>query len=340
MEREIPVEVDDYYGLLEVDPAASDEVVVAAYDALRSKTDGLENARREAFDVLSDSARRQNYDEALINNYYGPGNIGNYQILRIIMQNGFGKTYAAKHLETGMLVWITHANKISPRTARILREEVIKSWDLQHPSIPVIRDFFKMPDGRYVVVTSSVVGKTLEQLVLENGKLEPIHIGWIIDRSLNAYRYLHHYGRVHGGGNPKSIILQHDHAVVLIRSNFVGVNPELICASSDYDQIFMPPEQISNEKLWPESDFFSLGASMIYALTGDIEAVKDVQFPDFVPRPLREFIRLLMKKDSQYRPRWEDENLIQTFRQVRIESFGKDHTDMEPIPGLSEDTSM
>lgn len=339
MEREIPVEENDHYGLLEVDPSASKEVIVAAFEVLHSKEDGLQTARQRAKNVLLDDEQRAEYDQSLIDGFYGQGNIGNYKLLQKISENGFSRTYSAQHLETGMLVWITQVKKLSPRSIRILKEEAIKSWDLRTYSIPTVRDFFKIPNGQYVLVTSSIPGKTIDQYVLENGKVDPIDVGWILDRSFKALSFLYDSQRVHGGINPRNVIMQYNHAVVLIGSNFAGVSTEMIGADEEYAKVFMSPEQIANERLWPEADFFSLGATAIFALTGDIEMVKRKQLPDFVPAPMRQFIRRLIKSGGEYRPRWIDEggDLIETLRNVRIESFGSDNTNQRIVPGLSQE---
>jgi serine/threonine protein kinase len=342
MKREVDVEEDDHYGVLEIDPSASEEVIRAAHTVLISKDDGLKKARNKALEVLLDPSKRETYDQKLVDCFYGRNKIGGYELLSLISENSFSRTYNAKHLETGKLVWITHTKKLSPRNTRILREEVTKGWDIRTFGAAAVRDFFKLPDGQYVIVSSSMPGMSLAAYVAKNGVLAPKHVGWIIDRCLNTLGYFYDYGQVHAAINPRNIILQPGHRAFLIGSNFAGVLPEMIGASAEYEQIFMPPEQIAGERLLPESDFFSLGASAIFGLTGDLTMVKSLKIPDSVPGPMKEFIRLVTKKDSQYRPRWEDgdeedNNIIKEFREARMKSFGAYGSDREPLPGLAED---
>lgn len=344
MEREIAVEEEDYYGVLEVDPSASEEVIKAAHAVLISKDDGLESARNKALEVLLNRDKRAAYDQKLIDCFYGRNKIGGYELISLISENSFSRTYNAKHLETGKLVWITHTKKLSPRNTRILREEVTKGWDVRTYGASAVRDFFKLPDGQYVIVSSSMPGMSLAAYVATNGAIDPKHIGWIIDRCLNTLAYFYDQGKIHAAINPRNIILRSRHRAYLVGSNFAGVLPEMIGASAEYEQIFMPPEQIAGEKLWPESDLFSLGASAIFGITGDLEMVKAQKIPNIVPAPMREFLRLIIKKDSEYRPRWEDENedgnIIKEFREVRRKSFGDYGSDREPLPGLPEDNTL
>lgn len=344
MKREIAVEEEDYYGVLEVDPSASEEVIKAAHAVLISKDDGLEAARNKALEVLLNRDRRAAHDQKLIDCFYGRNKIGGYELISLISENSFSRTYNAKHLETGKLVWITHTKKLSPRNTRILREEVTKGWDVRTYGASAVRDFFKLPDGQYVIVSSSMPGMSMANYVAKNGVIAPKHIGWIIDRCLSPLANFYDHGQIHAGINPRNIILRSRHRAYLIGSNFAGVLPEMIGASAEYEQIFMPPEQIAGEKLWPESDFFSLGASVIFGLTGDIEMVKSLKIPSSVPAPMRDFIRMMTKKDSQYRPRWEDEkdgvDIIKEYQEVRKKSFGDYGSDREPLPGLPEDNEL
>lgn len=337
MRRDIELDASDYYGLLEVDPSASVEVIKVAYETLKSKNDGLEEARTKALEVLTDQVRREEYDQQLIINFYGRNKIGNYQIIELISENNFSRTYRAMHLEAEKPVWITHAKKLSPRSARILKEEMTRAWDITYPTVSDVIDFFKLPDGQYVIVSKNVVGMTMDRYVKEVGVITPKHIAWIIDRLLNTLMYLWDCGRIHGNINPLNIILQSKHRTMLIGSNFAGILPDILNPNEAYEKIFMSPEQIAGEKFVTGTDFFSLSKSMVFGLTGDLEIVRSLKIPNSVPAPLREFLRVMAKKDMTYRPSWDDGNLLEEFRQVRKESFGSEHGDMEPLPGLPEE---
>lgn len=77
--------------------------------------------------------------------------IGNYRILEVIAEGGFGKTYKAEHITTGSLVCIKHANNISQKDEDILIEEAKAIWNMRHYGIPVIRDIFKVNDSLILV---------------------------------------------------------------------------------------------------------------------------------------------------------------------------------------------
>ena len=104
--------------------------------------------------------------------------------------------------------------------------------------------------------------------------------------------------------------------------------------SKGYTLYFSPPEQMDREALLPESDFYSLGMTMIYALGGGLEHVERREVPQDVPDPICKFIQKLVVRNVFSRPNWEKENLFEAFQEVREQTFGRARSDMKPIPGF------
>ncbi|MBI2124876.1 hypothetical protein HYT92_03735 [Candidatus Pacearchaeota archaeon] len=65
---------------------------------------------------------------------------GNYRVLELIGEGGFGKTYKGEHIMLKEPVCIKHAAYISQNDERILIEEAKTMWDLRHYGIPAMRD--------------------------------------------------------------------------------------------------------------------------------------------------------------------------------------------------------
>lgn len=347
--------LEDLYALLEVSPRASDEVLHAAYKVLMVKyhpdrKGGNENFTKqisEAFNVLKDPKARARYDR----NYSDVGGemVGEYRILSTIAEGGFGRTYKAEHIETGKLVCIKHCHNLDAFDEEILVEEAKIMWDLSHHYIPAIRGMLRMPDRKLALVMSYIKGPTLAQVVerqVELGKrLDPEHVAWIGERSLNALRYIHHEGVVHGDVKPQNIIVKQGgdekftHDAVLIDFGLSKLKPKAKSGNKGFTEIFSAPEILSdpNNTLLPEADFYSLGMTMIYALTGDVECLLRKEVPNDTPKPFQRFIRKLIVRDPWSRPRWpknpKDDDLWDEFIRVREESFGSRHSGLKPIPG-------
>ena len=328
----------DYYAVLQVSPRASPEVIRAAHRALcaiahpdRGGKDRLAALINEAFAVLSDEKKRARYDEGL-RRPVGK-EIGNYRILDQIAEGGFGITYKAEHILTEEPVCIKHCSRISALDERLLLEEARAIWDLRHFSIPVMRDVLRFDDGSLGLVMSYIPGPTLEKIIEQNGSLDPVHVAWITERLLNALMYLHMHGVVHGDVKPGNIILQpENHSLVLVDFGLALVKPNSKSAAIGYTQCFAPPEEIAGRPIIPESDLYSLGMTMVYALNGgDVRRLERKSFPSSTPKPLVEFLRRLIGDDVLSRPHWGIENLCETIAEVRVASFGSRNSGMKHL---------
>ncbi|MFH1174259.1 MAG: protein kinase [archaeon] len=327
------------YDLLEVSPRARPEVITAAYKSLMNiyhpdKPTGdarVAKSLNQAKDILLNKDKRQEYDVQR-ENLVGT-TLGEYTLLGLIAEGGFGKTYKAKHTLLNELVCIKHAHYVSPQDEEILLNEAKAIWDLRHFSIPAVRNILKMDDGSLALVMSYVPGPTLEQIIKKVDRLEPEHVAWITERSLNALKYLHYNGVVHGDVKPQNIIIQpENHTIVLVDYGLSVIRPSPTKSTSPgFTPYFAAPEQIHGKTLLPETDFYGLGMTMIYALGGDIEKKL---VPKNVPDSLCSFIKSLIVYDVLKRPNWEKEDLADTLKDIRMKEFGRLRSGMKPIPGL------
>ena len=331
----------DLYAVLRVHPRAEAEVIEAAYRALSASypPSGAKNdpsvAIAEAYDTLADPDKRDRYD-AVRSGKIKDDLVGEYRFLEEIAEGGFGKTFKAEHVMLGELVCIKQCSRISPQADAILVAEAKAMWDLRHYSIPSARTVMRLDDGSLALVMSYIPGATLAQYVEKHGRMKPEHVAWITERSLNALMYLHDNGVVHGDFKPQNIIVQDKtHTVVLVDFGISLVKPTKGTRSKGYTDLFAPPEQLAGNTIIPESDFYSLGVTMLYALCGgDLGRVERREIPKDVPDPLRRFIARLLVSEPLERPRWENENLFETIQKVRQQAFGRTRTGMEPLPQM------
>lgn len=321
----------DLYSLLELAPNATSEVIEAAYKALASSGRHNKTKLDEAFHILSNADRKKKYDEERFS-LEKHKTVGSYRILSPLAEGGYGKTYLGEHVLTGKKVCIKHCKRLDPQYQQIMIEEWNTLCDLAHYEICVMRDLVKLADGTIALIMSYVPGPTLEQLVQKHKKLDPEDVAWIGQRILNACRYIHSHGVVHGDIKPQNVIIREEnHTVVLIDFGLSLVKPDSSTKSKGHTDYFAPPEQEKGLVLVPESDFYSVGATMIFALSGNMKCVERREVPADIPAPLCEFISRLTRKDVLARPRWENENLCDTIIRVRQLSFGRAESRMKPI---------
>jgi len=332
--------VKDYYSILEVNPRARQEVIDAAYKALMVQfhpdTGNSVEGRRakelnEAHDILSDPRKRKDYDESREPKAKGR-QIGSYRLIEQIAEGGFGRTYKAEHVGLREMVCIKDCFNISPQDTQILINECKATWDLRHYAIPAMRDLIQTDDGRVLLVMSYIPGPTLEQLIKKMGVIDAEHVSWISERIMNACMYLHRNGVVHGDIKPQNVIVQPDkHMAVLVDYGLSMVNPTSKDGSKGYTPFFASPEAIEGKPLIPESDYYSLGMTMIFALSGKVEYVERKLVPGDVPDELCVFIKRMIAKSVDNRPQYLKEDIVDTFVGVRENVFGRRRSNLKPL---------
>jgi serine/threonine protein kinase len=318
------------YDVLEVTPRASAAVIKAAFHAL-VKEFQVSDPRRyqavvEAKDELLDSMGnlRRVAEPPKKGKKIGP-----YRLLDKIAEGGFGVTYRAVHEMLNAPVCIKHAFNVSPQDEEIMKNEALAIWDLRHHSLPNMRDMLKLEDGSVALVMSFIPGPTLMQCVEKYGPLDPEDVAWITSRMLNPLQYLHLHGRVHGDVKPQNVIVQEDqHAIVMVDFGLSAIKPTSSSSAKGFTPFFAPPEQEGGMPLIPQSDFYGLGMTMIYALGGDIEA-KTV--PDDTPPNMVKFIKSLIRHDPMARPDWRRGNVCEDFQRVREADFGRAYSSLKPL---------
>lgn len=330
----------DYYTILEVNPRARKEVVSSAYHTLmkmyhpdtgNSVLGITARELNDAYEIISDKNKRQEYDNLREN--VGVGKIiGSYKLLNVIAEGGFGRTYKAEHVILKESVCLKDCSNVSLQDTQMLIDECKTTWDLRHYAIPAMRDLIKMEDGRVLLVMSYIEGPTLEQLVKKIGRIDPEHVAWIAERILNATLYLHRNGVVHGDIKPQNVIVQPDkHMAVLVDYGLSMVKPTSKSENKGYTPFFAPPEAIDGKALVPESDYYSIGMTMVYALSGGTDFVEKKMVPSDIPDDICNFIKKMIARSIENRPQYPKEDIVDIFIEAREKSFGRRRSGLKPL---------
>ena len=247
--------------------------------------------------------------------------IGNYELIRLIAEGGFGRTYEAKEIYCPKIKACLKQNiNLTNDDVQMLSKEAELMAQVHHHSLPAYRSFFPAPDGSHILAMQFIEGKTLEHSVKKHGCIEPEAISWVTQRLLNALYYLHGHGIVHGDVKPNNIIvLPAEHNAVLLDYGLSSIKPKATTKAEGYTTIFAAPEIMGGKPPLPESDLHSLGLTMIYALGGD-PVTRGM--PEHVPAKLAGYFRELAQHDPLQRPSWEKGDLVARLSDIRLEIFG------------------
>lgn len=139
----------------------------------------------------------------------------------------------------------------------------------KHRGIPKVKpdSYFSCTIGKGLkqlncLVMEKIEGQNLEQWLNENNCIsEPQAINWL-QQLIHILDKVHQQGLWHRDIKPSNIMLQPDGQLVLIDFGAVGVGTTVIASNG-----YTPPEQIEGATVL-QSDFFALGRTFVYLLTG------------------------------------------------------------------------
>ena len=170
---------------------------------------------------------------------------------------------------------------------------------LMHPHIVSVYDAMVEKDRCYLVM-EYVDGSTLKEYCRGKTLLPLDKVLGIIFQSAKGLNYAHQNGVIHRDIKPSNIMLSttgdakiSDFGIATVEGASGLSRPESFAGSVHY----MSPEQLGNEPLTPQSDFFSLGVVMYELLTGTRPFEADTDYATFYkiantePPPVRQHRR-------------------------------------------------
>lgn len=261
---------------------------------------------------------------------------GKYEIIKILGQGGFGITYLAKHRLLGTFFAIkeffpqdyciregitSHISVAVPANEDLvsrLRDRFIKEAQniasLKHPGIVIIHDVFEENNTAYYVM-DFIEGKSLDDIVTTGGPLrERAAIDYII-KIAEALDFIHQRKMTHFDVKPANIMVRSSaNEPVLIdfglskQFNEQGHARSTLLMGVSHG--FSALEQYFQDGITgfsPQTDVYSLGATLYFLLTGRIppEAPRlsgsVIEVPETISPGVAEAIKWAMLSDSEKR---------------------------------------
>jgi eukaryotic-like serine/threonine-protein kinase len=224
-----------------------------------------------------------------------------YEILEQADKGGTSFVYRAVDRKTKNIVAVkVLKQELSKKKDFIKRfeNEVAAALSLDHSNIVHVIDAGHT-DDRYYLVMEFIEGKTLKQIINEEGALDLKRAVEISICVCNALNHAHSAGFVHRDIKPQNIMINKEGQVKItdfgIARNLFAIervdkNNTKIMGSVQY----IPPEQAKGEKTDRRADIYSLGISLFEMITGTLPfegdtsvevALKHLKEP--IPHPKR-----------------------------------------------------
>lgn len=139
---------------------------------------------------------------------------------------------------------------------------------LDHDQIVKLLDFF-VEDHRTYLVLEHIEGKSLKQIVEEQGPLSEKQVIELSKQMCTMLEYLHGLEPpvVHRDFTPDNLILRPDGKLKLVDFNVAQQTDSTATGTVVGKHAYLPPEQFRGTPV-PQSDLYSLGATLHYLLTG------------------------------------------------------------------------
>lgn len=296
---------------------------------------------------------------------------GKYKIVRFISNGGFGCTYEAVHVMLNKRVAIkeffvkdfcnrdstTSAVSIGTTSKSELVEKLRKKFidearaisSLSHPGIVQVSDVFS-ENGTAYYVMGYIEGKSLRDLVKENGPLDESLALKYISQICEALRYVHSKNRLHLDIKPGNIMLDgKDNAILIdfgVSKQYDEAGGENTSTLLGKTQGYAPLEQLGGnvKKFMPATDIYALGATLYMLLSGKkpISANDLAQGDELPPLPpyisdsTRRAVNRAMRVKNTERPQSVDEFMAMLFEPAESDG-GNGTIDQDDVTIVSGD---
>jgi serine/threonine protein kinase len=195
---------------------------------------------------------------------------GRYRLLRRLGQGGMGVVWCATDEVLHRDVAIKEIlHPAGPGTLGRPLREARAAAALRHPGIVTVHDIVEH-DGRPWIVMELINGRSLAQLLHDDGPLPEQRAADLGLQVLRALDMAHSKGIVHRDVKPANILLDGNRAVLTdfgiaaMADATVLTGTHQLIGSPEY----IAPERISGSPTGPAADLWALGVTLYYAVSG------------------------------------------------------------------------
>ncbi|RMF22303.1 MAG: serine/threonine protein kinase [Cyanobacteria bacterium J083] len=273
---------------------------------------------------------------------------GRYRVQKELGGGGFANTYEVRDCSPSSMYNPQSTYKVlklllqnQPKYIELFKREAEVLMSLNHPGIPKVE-----PDGYFTIqlkenqqlfhciVMEKIEGLDIAQYIYKRGRpiKERLALEWLIQIA-TILQEVHSHNFFHRDIKPSNIMLRADGQLVLIDFGTVREITNTYLSKQSAGMVtgvistgYTPVEQMNGQAV-PQSDFFALGRTMVFLLTGKDPSdfydsyIDDLRWREFLPQIppiLGDFIDYLMARIPSQRPQTANEVLEQAIAIYKV----------------------
>jgi serine/threonine protein kinase len=204
-----------------------------------------------------------------------------YRIIRILGRGGMGHVYEAIDDTVQCIVAIKETVATSESLRRAFEREARLLANLKHAVLPRVTHYFFEEDRQYLVMDFIEGLNLMELLTLRHRPFTYEEVVPWVEELLKGLEYLHNRSEpiIHRDIKPANIKLSKEGQIYLLDFGLAkGTAGQMSIEQTanrgvsifGYTEAYASPEQLYNSGTDPQSDLYSLGATLYHLLTGQV----------------------------------------------------------------------
>ncbi len=199
---------------------------------------------------------------------------GRYQVIAHLGTGGMAEVYCAQDLQLGRKVALKVLHDRFAEDEEFVerfRREASAAAGLQHQHVVSVYDRGTWEGTSYIAM-EYVAGRTLKELVNENGTVDPQRAVDLTIQILRAARFAHRRGVIHRDFKPQNVIVDEDDRAKVTDFGIAraGASDMTQTGSIMGTAQYLSPEQAQGHAVGGRSDLYSIGIILYELLTGGV----------------------------------------------------------------------